>query len=213
MEKMFPTIIKCRNPVSKKIILFVIALALLNGCSFKHELPNQPELVFPSQQKLDLQVGLFIPEQLKNYLFIWAPSDKYITSIGNMLERRVQAVAIAGFRKVSKSDSKSFPDDANYKALLIPTVLGDSVSIVGNWLYSRNITANLQLEWQLIASNGDPIWVQSVQGKIDSTIVRSFKLTKTLNKFLPPLIDDAMTKSLAAISSSQEIRLFIESQQ
>jgi len=154
------------SPISRNYFIWVVIPFVLFGsyvaCTQVYTFPLK-KVVYPSQQKINLNVGVAINEELRKAQ--WTNNvmgESRILPLGDQLALNTEEVAQAVFQQTAVVPAQSSLSE-NFDAILIPKVI-DIVRTRPMWV-GEDRTTSVIFEWTLIDPNGDLIWVDTITGE------------------------------------------------
>jgi outer membrane lipoprotein SlyB len=184
------------HKASTRILLLVSTLAslLLAGCA---SVSNQPFTAYGGQEKIHLKVGANITDDLR-----MVKNDKWKIPIGQSIATNVPVFARHTFDNVVDMSNGKLPPNETVTAIFTPKV-AYFTRTVGATAGGESIV-DFEVEWSLNDANGNPIWVDTIDG-------RSSDKTRTdPKKVSQKALDDLLLKSQQAISSAPAIKQFAQ---
>ncbi len=180
----------------------LLAFALvLTGCTHTIKPPKQPFTGYAPQPKIALRVGLNItPELLEAKWERHSMGDTWVIPIGQSIADNSLVLAQHVFTEVvadpSRQAEQSSPD-----AILTPQVayIGRTQ---GATSFGQSITS-IKVEWTLTEPSGQTIWADTISGESTGSTGWS-----NPEKVLKRSLEDLLTKSQQAMSSSEAIRQY-----
>jgi hypothetical protein len=179
-----------------------LALALvLTGCTHTIKPPKQPFTNYAPQQKILLRVRLNITEELLEAK--WerhSMGDTWVIPIGQSIADNSLVLAQHVFTEVVADPSQQAVQSSS-DAILTPKVAFISRT-QGATSFGESITS-IKVEWTLTEPSGQTIWADTISGESTGSTGWS-----SPEKVLKRALEDLLTKSQQAMSSSEAIRQF-----
>lgn len=199
-----------------EILLTVITTLLLSACTHIDNIPDislrSPNSIYTVSNKVDLTVNLTLTEELKTVKWEKQVSGggKFITPIGNQIAKNSAELSEILFKKVlitSSAMNSINPESTNaIEAFLTPRVVAIDKS-VGATAFGEAIFT-IALEWLLQDTQGNIIWVDTINGEGRSSSGNLFTAKSNSEEQIRMLLSDLFSKSFMAISTSPEISQF-----
>ena len=148
---------------------------------------------------MHLKVGVNLTDELR-----MAKNDKWNIPIGESLATNAPMLARHLFDDVVDMSNGQLPANETVSAILTPKVayINRTVGATGG----GESIMDIKVEWTLSDSNGNTIWVNTIDGR------RSASTRTKPKKVAHKALEDLLLKSQRAISSAQAIEQFAQKQ-
>src|SRR5208282_1938681 len=176
------------------VLISALSSLLLAGCA---SVSNQPFMAYGGQEKIHLKAGVNITDELR-----LVKNDKWNIPIGKAIATNAPVFARHLFDNVVDMSNGQLPPNETVAAILTPKV-AYFTRTVGATAGGESIV-DLKVEWTLNDANGNPIWVDTIDGQSSAS-------TRTNpRKVAQKALEDLLLKSQQAISSAPAIRQFAQ---
>jgi hypothetical protein len=182
----------------RRIFVLISALSslLLAGCA---SISNQPFTAYGGQEKIHLKVGVNVTDELR-----LVKNEKWNIPVGESIATNAPVFARHLFDDVVDMSNGQLPPNETVAAILTPKV-AYTTRTVGATAGGESIV-DIKVEWTLSDANGNPIWVDTIDGRSsDSTRTNPKKVAQKA-------LEDLLLKSQQAISSAPAIKQFAQKQ-
>ena len=160
---------------------------------------NQPFTAYGGQEKIHLKVGINVTDELR-----LVKNEKWNIPIGQSIATNAPVFARHTFDNVVDMSNGKLPANETVAAILTP-IVAYTTRTVGATPGGESI-ADIKVEWTLNDANGNPIWVDTIDG-------RSSDKTRTDPKESFSKGTGGLTvKIQQAISSAPAIKQFAQKQ-
>lgn len=179
-------------------LVSTLATLIMAGCaSVSNETFNAPFTDYGGQAKIHLKVGVNVTDELRQ-----AQNDKWKLPIGEAIATNAPVLARQLFDEVVDLSNGQLPPNATGAAILTPKVVYTSRTVGAS--PGADAIVDIKVEWTLSDANGNPIWVDTIDGQSsDSTHTNPKKVARKA-------LEDLLLKSQQAISSALAIKKFAE---
>jgi hypothetical protein len=176
------------------VLISTLASLLVAGCA---SISSQPFTAYGEQEKMHLKVGVNVTDELR-----LSKNDKWNIPIGESIATNAPVLARHLFDEVVDMSNGQLPANETVAAILTPKV-ACFTRTVGATGGGESIV-DIKVEWTLSDSNGNTIWVSTIDGRSSaSTRTRPKKVSQKA-------LEDLLLKSQQAISSAPAIRQFVQ---
>lgn len=193
---------KLFNIGHKPIPSALLFLLFISGCTHNYSPPEETFTGYVTQEKIRMKVGLNITDELRQAK--WEKSkmgDTYIMLVGESLVRNSEALTRRVFSDVVVVNGKLQDQTAGVDAILTPKLMYIN-HIVGAAGWADSIVA-IKLEWDLIAQNGKPVWIETICGEATGP-----RRTGNPERILKPALEQLLLNSQHALDSAEVIKHF-----
>jgi hypothetical protein len=166
--------------------------------------PKQLFTAYVGQEKIHLNVGVNITDALRKAK--WekhSMGDTWVIPIGNSIASNAPALARHIFDDVIDMSDGQLPPNKTVAAILTPKVAYINRTM-GATSFGESIV-DIKVEWTLNDSNGNTIWVDTINGQSSGST--GWTNPETI---LKKALEDLLLKSEQAISSAQAIKQFAQ---
>jgi len=192
---------------SQNFWLALLTLTLgLAACTHTTKPPKQAYMGYAPQQKIPLRIGLNITDELLQAK--WerhSMGDTWVIPIGPSIATNSLVLAQHVFTEAVAAASVG-AGESQVDAILTPKVAFISRT-VGATSFGKSITA-IKVEWTLAEPSGQTIWADTISGESSGSTGWSSQ-----EKVLKKALEELLTKSQQAMSSSEAIRQFAKKKQ
>lgn len=181
--------------------LLTLSLAF-TGCTHTIRPPQTPYLGYATQQKIPLKVALNLTDELRKSKYErHSMGYVWVIPIGDSVAQNAGVLARHAFADVVGVNNGAQPPNGPVDAILTPKVAYLNRT-QGATSFGKSIVS-LKLEWTLTDVAGKTIWLDTITGESSGSTGWTDP-----EKVLKAALEDALTKSQQAISSSEAIRQF-----
>ncbi|MGB7747648.1 MAG: hypothetical protein WBN75_10220 [Verrucomicrobiia bacterium] len=178
------------------VLISALSSLLLAGCA---SVPNQPFTAYVGREKIHLKVAVNITDELRK-----VKTDKWNIPIGISIATNTPVLARHVFDDVVDISNGQLPPNETVGAILTPKIVY-TARTEGATGGGESIM-DIKVEWTLSDTNGNTIWVNTIDGRNNAT-------NRTGSKEVSrKALEDLLLKSQQAISSAPAIKQFAQKQ-
>lgn len=180
-----------------RIFVFVSIFASLLAAGCASDPLKKPFTAYGGQTQIHLKVGDNVTDELR-----LAKNGKWNIPIGKTLATNTPVFARHVFDGVVDMRNGQLPPNETVAGILTPRI-AYFTRTVGATAGGESIV-DIKVEWTLNDANGNPIWVNTIDGRSSaSTRTNPKKITKKA-------LEDLLLKSQQAMTSAQAIQQFAQ---
>lgn len=185
------------------LILVLLGLSAV-GCTMRYEADATPMTQWPTHEKVSAPVRLVLtPAFCAATHQHEIMGDKHLYLLGPSLAANTEALARQAFTDATVARGGD-PTPPTETPVLIPTIANmQQTSTI--WAMEE-VTLTVDVGWTLTDRQGTVLWAQTVRGEGRKALGNVFTHKSNAKTRMKLAVEDAMTKSLMAITSAAPVR-------
>ncbi len=189
----------------KKTILTGIMILILTGCTMPLKMAPPPKLDLSGINQHPYTTGLFVPQEVKNYVYVkqTSPVDKMSYPLGKQTHEIFKKNIPLAFKKVIEVDSIN--PDQNVDLIIKPSIVKFD-SVVPSPAYNP-YTASIVYRIDVNNKKGEKIFSQTATGNAQTSkgLLSGFSARSICAEVAQLAMKDAVRQVIEGMSEAEEL--------